>query len=219
MNLTPPPAKAKPPELKVYFEDDEACEVFSLVTRKDLLKELGTKYNVVIKPMPLGVGCSSLAKFPSKDPYFKEVVLAVDADGVPSKNIPKNLVALPGEVDHDGNGLSPERSIIKYIRALVSEPKASHPIAWSDPRLKKYSSDSLESNLLNGFDDPLSRSSAKAWWKQKKVMLSSWGLYDIWVKVNPTVISKYEANLELAVKDASKAKRAREHELRLGKAA
>lgn len=217
MSLTPPPAKKALPELKVYFEDDEACEVFNWVTTKQLLNTLGDKYGVSIKPMPLGVGCSSLAKLPTKDPYFKEVVLAVDADGKPTKNSPSNLVSLPGEIDAQGNALSPERTIIKYIRALVNEPKANHPLAWSDPRLKDYSTDSLEANLLQGLNDLLNRKEAKAWWQQKREMLKSWGLYQIWIKANRSLITQFESELDLAVKSASKAQRTREYQLKFGK--
>jgi len=210
MDLRPPVAKAALPEIKVYFEDDEACEVFRKVTTRGYLKQLEAQYNVNIKPMPLGVGCSSLSMLPEKDDYFKTVVLATDADATKPKRMPPNLLELPGEIGADGNGLSPERSIIKYIRALVNDPKAAHPIAWADPRLKKYSPDNLEANLLVGYDDPLDRKRAKGWWRDKRLFLNEWGLYDIWAKENPALIEAYEERLEQAVKAAAKARRARD---------
>ena len=126
------------------------------------------------------------------------------------KTIPQNLVELPGELGGDGKGLSPERTIIKYIRALVSDPKTTHPVAWSDRRLKKYSPDSLEANLLAGVSDPLDRKAAKSWWREKQEYLRRWGLYEIWAKTNPALIAAYEVKLEAAVKAASKARRSQE---------
>lgn len=214
MDLTPPRANPKPPEVKIYFEDNEACEVFNLITRKDFIKSLQEKYNVSIKPMPLGIGCSSLALLPSKDNYFKTVVLIVDADGTRPRIIPPNLVDLPGGEDRQGKGLSPERTLIKYIRELVGDAKDVHPVAWADNRLKKTSQDNLEANLLAGFDDPLDRKSAKSWWNEKKNYLERWGLYQIWASVNPDLITKYEENLDAAVKAATKERRAQEEALK-----
>jgi energy-coupling factor transporter ATP-binding protein EcfA2 len=210
MDLTPPKAKAKPPEIKVYFEDDEACEVFNILTPRVLLKELEKAHGVSIKPMPLGIGCSSLAMLPSKDAYFKTVVLVVDADGQRPTNVPENLVELPGGLGDDGKGLSPERTLIKYIRELVNEPTTAHPLAWGDARLRKFSTDSLEANLLTGYDDPLDRKRAKLWWKEKNTYIREWGLYEIWAKVNLAAVATYHQRLAEAVKVAAKARRSQE---------
>lgn len=210
MDLVPPTAKPKPPEIKVYFEDDEACEVFKFVTRRDLLKQFETSHNVKIKPMPLGIGCSSLAMLPAKDAYFKTVVLAVDADGQRPAALPENLLELPGGLGVDGKGLSPERTLVQYIRQLVNDDKAQHPIAWADSRLRKFSTDNLEANLLTGLRDPLDRKAAKSWWREKYQCIREWGLYEIWAKANPTLIADYEQRLEVAVKAAAKARRAQE---------
>lgn len=209
MDLVPPTTKPKP-EIKVYFEDDEACEVFKVVTRRELLKQLETTHNVKIKPMPLGIGCSSLAMLPAKDSYFETVVLVVDADGQRPATLPKNLVELPGSLGPDGKGLSPERTLVQYIRQLVNDEKNQHPIAWADSRLKKYSPDNLESNLLVGLREHLDRKAAKTWWGEKYQYIKEWGLYEIWAKANPTLIEAYEQRLEAAVKVAVKARRAHE---------
>ncbi|MES2756907.1 MAG: AAA family ATPase [Pseudomonadota bacterium] len=216
MDLVPPKAKQKPLEIKVYFEDDEACQVFKIVTSKALIKNLQIKYNINIKPMPLGIGCSSLALLPAKDPYFKTVVLAVDADGTKPAVPVLNLVDLPGLKGDNGLGLSPERTIIKYVRSLVSEEKAKHLAAWADPRLIAFSTDNLEANLLYGVPDPIDRKAAKSWWKEKQMYLEEWGLYDIWAKAHPALIAEYEIAFELAVKAAYKAKRAQEELLKRG---
>ena len=160
--------------------------------------------------MPLGIGCSSLAMLPAKDAYFKTVVLAMDADGQRPANVPENLLELPGGVSADGKGLSPERTLVQYIRQLVNDDKSLHVIAWADSRLKNYSTDSLESNLLTGLSDPLDRKAAKTWWREKQQYINEWGLYEIWAKANQKVIADYERRLEVAVKAAAKMRRAQE---------
>jgi len=124
--------------------------------------------------------------------------------------VPANLLELPGGVGADGKGLSPERTLIQYIRQLVNDEKTQHPIAWADSRLKKYSTYNLESNLLTGLRDPLDRKFAKTWWREKHQYINEWGLYEIWAKANPTAISSYEQRLEVAVKAAAKMRRAQE---------
>lgn len=215
MDLKPPAASTKPPEVKVYFEDDEAYQVFNFVTRPELLRALGEQNNVVIKAMPLGVGCSSLLQLPKKDAYFKSVVLAVDADAAKPGEMPVNSVALPGFTDLNGQGLSPERTIVKYIKALVEEPTKNHPIAWQDNRLKKLSQDNLRANLLDDIDGPMDRKAAKAWWRGKRTYLERLGLYEIWAKAHPELITAYEEQLGSAVKAAVKVRRSEEWQTKL----
>ncbi len=78
MDLTPPEDEEPPTQVKIYFEDDEACEVFGIITKPEFLADLESRYSVKIDPMPLGIGCSSLANLPAKDPYFTSVVLLAD---------------------------------------------------------------------------------------------------------------------------------------------
>lgn len=208
MDLVPPPALIKPPVLQVYFEDDEAGEVFGMVTRPDFLRELEAKHGVSIKPMPLGVGCSSLASLPSKDSYFYSVVLAVDADGSRPSNVPPNLVELPGGMDASGKALSPERTIINFVNQILEDPD-SHTLVWADPRLSKYSTDNVRANLLDPYDwsMPASREFCKKWWKERSAYIKRWGLYDLWAKANADKIAKYETALDGAVQSAAKEKR------------
>jgi energy-coupling factor transporter ATP-binding protein EcfA2 len=199
------PAAARRPELKVYFEDDEAHEVYRLVTRSSLIATLQKKYDVQIKAMPLGVGCSSLALLPEKDDYFKSVVLIVDADGTRPKKIPPNLVELPGGEDATGKRLSPEQTLIRYAEALVENPKDP---AWSSSMLS-ISSDVLHASLLGGWDFlTIDRKAAKKWWKEKASNIKRIGLYQIWAQAHAEKIESYEQQLESAVKAAAKAKRA-----------
>lgn len=208
MDLVPPAAVSKPPVLQVYFEDDEAGEVFGIVTRPDFIRELEARHRVSIKPMPLGVGCSSLASLPSKDSYFYSVVLAVDADGPRPSKVPPNLVELPGGVDASGKALSPERTIIRFVFEITDDPD-SYPLVWADQRLAKYSTDNVRANLLDPYDwsKPVSREFCKKWWKERSAYIKRWGLYDLWAKANPDKLATYEAALDAAVQSAAKEKR------------
>lgn len=208
MDLVPPAATVRPPVLQVYFEDDEAAEVFGIVTRAEFLRELQQKHGVLIRPMPLGVGCSSLARLPSKDDYFRSVVLVVDADARLPRDLPSNLVTLPGGVDASGKGLSPEKTIMGFIREITDDPD-SYPLVWADPRLASYSSDNVRANLLDRYDwsRPITREFCKSWWRGTSKYIKRWGLYDLWAKANADRLSEYEHALDAAVQAAAKVKR------------
>ncbi|WP_197339869.1 AAA family ATPase [Ralstonia solanacearum] len=213
-----PPEKQPVPKIKIYFEDDEAKEVFDIIVRRSVTKQIEEDLGVKLEAMPLGVGCSSLAKLPSKDPYFATVVLIVDADSERPKNAPASLVELPGAVDSNGRGLSPERTAIKYIRSLVDNPEA-HGKAWADPRLKGYSTDSLEAHLLAGdVDESIDRKKAKEWWRSNREHLREWAIYKHWAAENVPLITAFEVKLKEAAKEAKKARARQEALAKFGKA-
>ncbi|MCT7319329.1 AAA family ATPase [Ralstonia sp. CHL-2022] len=216
MDLVPP--KRQPtPEIKIYFEDDEAKEVFDIVVRPKALREIEAELGVKLKKMPLGVGCSSLAMLPSKDPYFYTVVLIVDADSARPKNAPANLVELPGGTDSKGGGLSPERTAISYVRSLVENQEA-HEDAWGHPSLKGYSTDSLQMHLLEGVGETIDRKKAKEWWRKNREYLTQWCIYKHWAAENTGLIGTFEARLKEAAKAAKKARSRQEGLAKFGKA-
>lgn len=204
MNLTPIKGKLEIPRLKIYFEDDEAKQVFDKIINQEFLKTMEAKHNVKINPMPLGIGCSSLAKLPEKDAYFSSVVLVVDADGIPSKNRPDNLAVLPGEKDGNGAGLSPERTIIQFIKYLY---KSTNDPIWEDVNLKRISTDYLHTNFLKNFEGDLNRNEAKKWWKEKSKMMNDLNLYELWISKNSTLITEFKNNFEKALQTAAKNQR------------
>lgn len=208
MDLVPPQLEQAPPVLQVYFEDDEAKEMFARVTPGKHLQALGTQYGVTIEAMPLGVGCSSLERLPSKDPYFKSVLIVIDADGKQTQNTPPNAVFLPGGHDSIGNGLSPERTMIQFIRDII-ENEENYEELWRSPRIVEMSTDNMRELFVG---DPsihitMDRKSAKSWWSDNIDQIRNLKLIEQWAKYNEAKIATYLALLDDAVKVAAKEKR------------
>jgi len=208
MDLTPPGVEPPPPVLQVYFEDDEAKEMFDRVTPAEYLQTLGEKYRVKIVPLPLGVGCSSLERLPSKDPYFKSVLLVLDADGKHSNSTPENAVFLPGGADSVGNGLSPERTMIQFIREVL-ENEDSYTDFWNAPKISKMSTDNLRETFVGSptITIGMDRKEAKEWWKSSFTQLNNLKLIEQWAIHNAAKVSMYLESLDAAVKVAAKEKR------------
>ncbi|WP_223485292.1 AAA family ATPase [Stenotrophomonas indicatrix] len=208
MDLVPPQLDQPPPVLQVYFEDDEAKEMFERVTPKEFLQTLGAEHGVKIEAMPLGVGCSSLERLPSKDPYFKSVLIVLDADGKQTHNTPPNAVFLPGGVDSIGNGLSPERTMIQFIREII-ENEEGHEDLWNAPKINTMSTDNMRELFVNdpSIDITMDRKAAKQWWSTKIDQLQNLKLIEQWARYNEGKVSDYLSALKQAVKVAAKEKR------------
>lgn len=208
MDLVPPQLDPPPPVLQVYFEDDEAKEMFERVTPAEHLQTLGAKHGVKIEAMPLGVGCSSLERLPSKDPYFKSVLIVLDADGKQTQATPPNAIFLPGGTDSIGNGLSPERTMIQFIRDII-EHEDDYELLWASPKISKMSTDNMRELFVG---DPsiaitMDRKAAKAWWSSNIAQIRNLNLIEQWAHYNPTKVASYLSQLDEAVKAASREKR------------
>jgi len=203
MDLTRP-VDVPAPDIRVYFEDDEACEAFQVIMTPELIANIERERGVNIKPMPLGIGCTSLAMLPSKDDYFTSVVLVADADGPRPRKLPENLVDLPSELGNDGKPLSPERALIKFIRDLIDN-EDEHVATWANPALKGVSTNRLEEVLLRDVDLTIKREAAKTWWRDNRVALKKWKLYELWCSENTQKVNEFRAAFAAAVPNAVKA--------------
>lgn len=203
MDLTRP-VHVPPPDVRVYFEDDEACEAFEVIMTPELIAKIEREQKVNIKPMPLGIGCTSLAMLPSKDDYFTSVVLVADADGSRPRKLPDNLVDLPSELGSDNKPLSPERTLIKFIRDLIDNDD-DHVDTWANPALKGVSTNRLEEVLLRDVDLTIKREAAKTWWRDNRVALKKWKLYELWCSENMQKVKHFQEAFAAAVPKAVKA--------------
>lgn len=206
MNLKAPvpQQKPKPKELKVYFEDDEAAFVFNKLVPPAFKRKMQKDYGVKLSPLPLGVGCSNLVKLSKHDKYFKNVVIAVDADvSVKMSQETAHIVRLPGAKDSTGKGLSPERTLFRYLESLVSKP-GSNKAAWKELAGMQLSTNHLTEHLLDGDWSVANRESAKTWWRNKLTHISNWKLYEIWASHHKTEVQAFHADLERAVGAVSK---------------
>jgi energy-coupling factor transporter ATP-binding protein EcfA2 len=187
------------PQLKVYLEDDEAAYVFNVVMPAAVKRQIGQLYNVQIKPISMGVGCDSLARFSSKDPYFKNVVIVLDADAS-KKDKPDedNIVHLPSK-----NSLSPEQTLFTYIKEATEDPDA-----FSDrlDQFKKYGAHGgqLLDKLLNWQGDIKGRKEAKKWWRDRAKYIHKWKLYKVWADENHAAVEAFREEFDRVVRTVSR---------------
>lgn len=218
MDLVPPgpapaPAPApKPPKLKIYFEDDEALALFRAIVPSADLKRIGKTHGVALDPMPLGVGCESLASFADHDPYFKKVVMVLDGDSKTDCSLPKNdhIVKLPGDSysavkkatdnkDIVDRPLSPERNLLQYLKAIVDNPDA-HVKTIQRLAKRDITTNMLSEHVLDGEVTVLSkREPMKGWWTSKNILIKDWKLIEEWACDRPTEVAAFQQALDVAV--------------------
>ena len=216
MELLPPKkaAKAKLPKLKVYFEDDEAAAVFKAIAGATYLRRLGANHGVKLDCMPLGVGCENLAALGDHDPYFNKVVMVLDADATASQlnDKYKHTARLPGDrytgkktgaenKDLIKRPLAPERTLLQYLKNIVSDPD-NHAAALD--RLPITTTHISEHLLESGITVLADRQKTKNWWKSKLVYIKDWKLLESWVADRPTEVAKFLAEFEAAVEVVAK---------------
>ena len=223
MDLVPPAPAPKPKtqKVKIYFEDDEAIAIFRAIVPTAVLKRIGKKHEVSLDPMPLGVGCESLASFADHDPYFKKVIVVLDGDSKTDCNLAKNdhIIKLPGDLysaakkDSDNKDivdrpLSPERCLLQYLKALVDDP---HAHAKTIKRLaeRDVTTNMLSEHVLDGETTVLSkRDPLKAWWNSKLTWIKDWQLLEEWARDRPAEVAAFQEALDVAVsKVAARKKR------------
>lgn len=201
MSLIPPPViqPEKTKTLKVYLEDPEAHFVLKRLLTPALKRRVKREAGVGLKPIPLSVGCGNLVGFQKHDPYFSTVLIVLDADA-PIKGTHKstrNIIKLPGAVDSNNRGLSPERSLYEFIQALASNTD-EYPTSRTALVQKKLSSNHLQTHLLDGDSNIKKRESAKKWMNAKLQHIENWGLYELWLTEHPKQVRAFENALVAA---------------------
>jgi hypothetical protein len=202
MDLVPPAPKPKrrKPKLTIYLEDKEALFIFNKTISKAKKISISREHSITLNPVDLGVGCSSLAEFPRKDPQFKKNIICLDGDYGLTKGqaTQKNLVTLPA----DGKK-SPENTIYDFVDDLVNNPN-NHRNSWEILRSKKVTTDMLRGHLLNFPGGIKNRQEAKKWWRDRVTHIHNWGLFELWLGENPAAAQKFESDLTNAIKVVSK---------------
>jgi hypothetical protein len=195
MTLTPPPpiqpVKAK--VLKIYLEDAEAGLLMGRLLTRALKARVKREAGVTLKPMPLSVGCGNLTGLMRHDPYFKTVLIAVDADATVRGN-PPNVVKLPGARDSKGNGKSPEWTLYHFIDSLVRRGQ-DHPEALAALAQQQINTDYLQAHLLTSDVNIQKRESAKKWMLEKQEHIEQWGIIDLWLSENEAAVEKFNEDL------------------------
>lgn len=214
MDLVPPAPTPKPktPKVKIYFEDDEAATIFRATVPRTDLRRIGKKHQVSLDPMPLGVGCESLASLADHDPYFKKVIIVLDGDSKTNCTLPKydHIVKLPGDLyaaaktpsdnkDIVNRPLSPERSLLQYLNALIDNPDA-HASTIARLAERDVTTNMLSEHLLDGQTTVLSdRKQLKGWWNSKLTLIKDWQLVEEWARDRSTEVAIFQSSLDVAV--------------------
>lgn len=207
MNLVPPGAKQKSKrrELKIYLEDPETYFFITKLLTRTIKMRITREFDVTLKPIPLSVGCENLKGFHKHDPYFTTALIALDADStIPkSKKGTKNIIKLPGAKNEHGGGLSPERTLYKFIQTLA-EKNDSYPTARAQLNKQRVTSDQLKAHLLKGDWNLTNRESAKKWMTAKLDLIEQWKLVELWIKEHPVEVNTFNDALASAAKDTAK---------------
>lgn len=196
MSLLPKIKKVipKPERLKIYFEDNQAANFFKCILK--MKKDYKTINKLQFKVVPIGVGGSNITGLPGYDPYFKTVMLVVDAD----TDIPtdlKNVLKLPSP---KGKKQSPEKVMYTYIEQLINNDESQCPNGQKAMRLAEISTDRLREELLQdteSYDEKMKeRKRLKKWFNSKYELLKQYNLFEYWAKDHSEEVEIFKTNLE-----------------------
>jgi energy-coupling factor transporter ATP-binding protein EcfA2 len=206
MSLIPPPTqkREKPKVLKIYLEDAEADFILRRLLTLKLKRRIKEEAGVSLKSIPISMGCDNLKGAYKHDPYFKTVLIAVDADSPvnAAPGSPKHIIQLPGAIDARGRGMSPERTIYAFIYDLISD-HPGHPATWTSLNRARVTSDYLQ-ELIEGDTNIDKRESAKSWMISHLNHIGEWRLFELWMAENPNQVRRFEAALIKAAIATSK---------------
>lgn len=191
--------RAKTKELKIYMEDEEANFFLKRIITPALRARVKKEASVLLKIVPLSMGCDNLNSLPKHDNHFKTVLIALDADssikGKPEDT--QNIVKIPGALDKKKKGLSPERTLYQFLKHLAYE-KNGFPIARAELIAKKLTSDYLKKYLVGGDVDMDDRDKAKNWMQKRLQHLADWDVVGIWMLEHQKEVATFEDQLVTA---------------------
>lgn len=207
MNLTP--MQVRPVEklrIPVYFEDEEAAQFFNELLSTTMRRKIVRTHNVKLELLPLGVGGSNLLNLPKRDPHFLDTVLIVDADtSLPIRKADRaNMVKLPGAPDENGKGMSPERTIKKFLVELAELKTEKADELLRSLKITNPSSDLIRNRFLSDGMDGNGREAIKQWWIKHWDDLQSWGLIASWARANPDQVVKFYQDIDSAIAHVAK---------------
>jgi len=194
MSLIPPPVlkASKPKILKIYLEDPEANFFMTRLLTPALKRRVKREAGVGLKAIPMSTGCGNLTGFVKHDPYFRTVLIVLDADAPitgKQKDI-QNIVRLPSGEGKNSVGLSPERSLHEFIKSIANKD-GKYPNSEEHIENMKLSSDYLVEHFLKGASTT-KRESAKKWMNSKIELITQWKIVELWLKEHPSQVKAFE---------------------------
>lgn len=112
------------------------------------------------------------------------------------------MVKLPGAQDENGKGMSPERTIKKFLMELAESNTENARALLYSLNVSNPSSDLIRDHFLSdgsGND----RVSIKQWWVNHWEDLQSWGVIAAWAKANANQVTNLRNDTENAIAHVS----------------
>ncbi|MDL0421378.1 AAA family ATPase [Caldibacillus thermoamylovorans] len=186
-------------QVKIYLEDKEAQFFFD-----SIIKSITDKINldgIRIDRISANISCDTLLKLPSKDTYFKSVIIITDGDvkrrssynRIITKN--ENIVALPGDK-------SPEEIIHAYLEELVNNPDHAF---WMDNQ-EFLHSQLVRDNMLREINSQLENASDKKrrewykiWFQEHQNIFDKTKIISYWMKDNEDDVTDFVFQFNIAL--------------------
>lgn len=126
------------PQLKIYFEDEEAKWMFSQILQASKM-DLEALYQYDFLLVAAKLGCNNLKQLLQQDDYFKHIIVVFDGDVILKKDVVDmksqipTIAILPVKVPSDvkteeDERLTPEYQIYSYLKSLTQN--YDHPF-WN----------------------------------------------------------------------------------------
>lgn len=175
--------------LKVYLEDEEAKFMLD-----HFLAKIDINYNdFELEKINSQISCDTLLKLPSKDTYFKKVVIVVDNDVNKKARYKEIVEENPSICILPGKG-SPEETVHKYLNELLKDNQ--HPF-WREQ--ETLTMQNVRDRLVEEIENDLStnnntknRIKYKEWFNNYKHIFESTNLIEYWMEDNQEQIEKFK---------------------------
>ncbi|MCC2963431.1 ATP-binding protein [Massilia sp. IC2-278] len=198
----PEPNKPNIQRVKIYTEDDEALYVLKLILTPKTKQRIKQETGFLPDPISAKMGCSNLMQLYKQDPYFKQVVIVLDADSdtKPVKKT-KAIIKLPEDRNKEVKQ-SPEVILHTFCMSLNEHPN-EHVKTWDLFKKSKITSATIKANFLDGNYNINDRKSAKDWFIERQSRFDQIKLYQRWLEENEEGVEKFIQNLISAVLSAT----------------
>lgn len=218
-----PIQKEKRPQIKIYFEDEEAKWIFSEVLKAAGL-DLSALYQYDFVLVAAKLGCNNLKQLLQQDDYFKEIIVVFDGDVllkpeiVEMKNSIPTIVILPAVIPSDvkkddDDRLTPEYQIYTYLKSLTQNYDHSF---WNELP-SGYHRENIQEEIvqtfpLKNFGEKKPRDVRKEWFNMHKSHFEATKLFKYFVQDHKEEINPFLNDLKTGIGHIIETREAKENE-------
>lgn len=207
-NLFPVQEK-KRPQLKIYFEDEEAKWIFSQIIKAAKIDlEALFQYDFVLVAAKLG--CNNLKQLLQQDDYFKDIIVVFDGDVLLKQDVVEmkdeipTITILPVKIPSDvkteeDDRLTPEYQIFSYLKSLAQN--FDHPFWNGLP--SGYHRENIVEEIIDTFPmtfgDKKPRDVRKDWFNQHRAHFEAINLFTFFVQDLENAINPFLNDLKSGI--------------------